>query len=125
MANHILYYHGVLDAFGHISVWNLGNASTFSIARSLAPALVSSAKDIVELNVADASPTDPNSPKTFVEKFIHSEIIKRFDNVNFVVHSHSLKVFPYTITDVPLKAMYHIPGFLGDKRVPNFDIAES
>ncbi len=123
-ANHILHYHSVLDAYGHISVRNPENASTFFLARSLAPALVSSAEDINELNIVDASHTDTNRPRSFVERFIHSEIYKRFDNVNSVVHSHSPQVLPYTITDVPLKATYHMPGFLGDQGVPNFDIAE-
>jgi ribulose-5-phosphate 4-epimerase/fuculose-1-phosphate aldolase len=123
-ANHILHYHGVLDAYGHISVRNPENASTFFPSRSLAPALVSSASDIVELNVADASPVDPNSPRTFIEKYIHSEILKRFDDVNSVVHSHSPQVLPYTVADVPLKAVYHISGFLGNRGVPNFDAAD-
>jgi ribulose-5-phosphate 4-epimerase/fuculose-1-phosphate aldolase len=123
-ANHILHYHSVLDAYGHVSVRNPENASTFFLSKSLAPALVSSAEDIVELNVADASPIYPNSPKTFLEKFIHSGILKRFERVNVVIHSHSPQVLSYTITDVPLKAVYHMAGFLGDKGVPNFDIAD-
>lgn len=123
-ANHILHYHSVLDAYGHLSVRNPDNASTFFISRSLAPALVSSASDIVELNIADASPVDPNSPRSFLERYIHSEVLKRFDNVNCVLHSHSPQILPYTVTDVPLKAVYHMPGFLGSEGVPIFDIAK-
>ena len=123
-ANHILHYHSVLDAYGHISVRNPENASTFFFARTLAPALISSTEDINELNVADASQIDPTRPRSFVERFIHSEIYKRFEDVNSVVHSHSPQVLPYTISNVPLKAVYHMPGFLGDQGVPNFDIAD-
>ncbi len=123
-ASHILHYHSVLDAYGHISVRNPGNASTFFLARTLAPALISSIEDINELNIDDASQRDPSRPRSFVERFIHSEIYKRFEDVNSVVHSHSPQVLPYTNTDVPLKAVYHMPGFLGDQGVPNFDIAE-
>jgi ribulose-5-phosphate 4-epimerase/fuculose-1-phosphate aldolase len=123
-ANHILHYHSVLDAYGHVSVRNPENASTFFISRTLAPALLSSAEELIEHNVADGSPTDPSRPRSFVERFVHSEILKRFDSVNCVVHSHSPQVLPYTTTDVPLKAVYHMAGFLGNQVVPIFDIAQ-
>ena len=55
-ANHILYHHKVLDAFGHISLRNPDNSHTFFLSRSIAPALVSSPSDIVEYNIEDASP---------------------------------------------------------------------
>ena len=55
-ANHILYHHKVLDAFGHISLRNPDNSHTFFMSHSIAPALVSSPSDIVEYNIEDASP---------------------------------------------------------------------
>jgi ribulose-5-phosphate 4-epimerase/fuculose-1-phosphate aldolase len=96
----------------------------FFLARTLAPALVSSTNDVFELNIADASPVNPNSPGSFVERFIHSEVLKRFDDVSSAVHSHSQQVLAYTITDVPFKAVYHMAGFLGNEGISNFDIAE-
>lgn len=110
--------------YGYISVRNPDNASTFFLAKSLAPALISPAEDINELNIVDASQINSTRPRSFVERFIHSEILKRFENFNCVVHSYSPQVFPYTITDVPFKAVYHMPGFLGNQGVPNFDIAQ-
>ena len=51
-ANHILHYHNVVDAFGHISVRNPQDPSTFFISKSLAPALVASREDIEEAHMA-------------------------------------------------------------------------
>ncbi|KAI0095557.1 class II aldolase and Adducin N-terminal domain-containing protein [Nemania sp. FL0031] len=119
---HILHYNGVLDAYGHMSVRNPNNASTFFMSRNLPPALASSLNDIVEYRVSDASPVDPSAPAGFIERYIHSEVLKRFPAVNVVVHSHSPAVVPYSITDVPLKPAIHLAGFLGES-VPVFDIA--
>src|SRR3989304_740111 len=38
-ANRILYDQGVLDAFGHVSMRDPGNANRFLLSRSMAPAL--------------------------------------------------------------------------------------
>ncbi|KAI1129499.1 class II aldolase and Adducin N-terminal domain-containing protein [Nemania abortiva] len=120
---HILHYNGVLDAYGHMSMRNPNNSSTFFMSRNLPPALVSSLTDIVEYRVADASAVDPDAPAGFIERYIHSEVLKRFPAVNVVVHSHSPAVVPYGITDVPLKPSIHLAGFLGES-VPVFDIAK-
>ncbi|KAF7504289.1 hypothetical protein GJ744_002478 [Endocarpon pusillum] len=112
-ANHVLHYHSEPRECLHILFCQNLSASAHLIYQH-----------INELNVADASQTDPTRPRSFFERFIHSEIYKRFEDVNSVLHSHSPEVLPYTITDVPLKAVYHMPGFLGDHGVPNFDIAE-
>ncbi|KAH8799056.1 class II aldolase and Adducin N-terminal domain-containing protein [Xylogone sp. PMI_703] len=122
-ALHILHYNSVLDAYGHLSVRNPYSPSTFFMSRNEAPALVSSADDIVEYRVSDASPVEPNAPSGFIERYIHSEIYKRFSGINAVVHSHSLALIPYSISDVPLKPSIHLAGFLG-KDVPVFDISQ-
>lgn len=112
-ASHILHYNGVLDAYGHVSVRNPNNALTFFMSRNEAPALVASASDIVEYLIADASPVDPNAPTGFIERYIHSEIFKRFSNVSSVVHSHSPQVVAFSISGVPLRPSMHFGGFLG------------
>src|SRR4051794_35829834 len=112
-ASHILHYNGVLDAYGHLSVRNPNNASTFFMSRNEAPALIASTSDIVEYHVSDASPVDPNAPKGFIERYIHSEILKRFSSINSVVHSHSPAIIPFSISGVPLKPSIHLAGFLG------------
>ncbi|KAI5195912.1 general substrate transporter [Aureobasidium subglaciale] len=118
---HILHYNGVLDAYGHISVRNPNDGSNFFMSRNLAPALVANSSDLVEYRVEDAAPIDPNAPGGFLERYIHSELYKRFPSINSVVHSHSPQVVPYTFSGVPLRSCIHMAGFLGDE-VPNFDI---
>ncbi|KAI1738779.1 major facilitator superfamily domain-containing protein [Xylaria scruposa] len=122
-ALHILHNKGVLDAYGHLSVRNPNNPATFFLSRNVAPALVSSPDDMVEYYVFDASPVEPNAPNGFIERYIHSEIYKRFSQISTVVHSHSPAVIPYSVNGVLLKPFIHMAGFLGE-RVPIFNIAD-
>lgn len=112
-ANHILHYHRVLDAYGHISVRNPNNNLTFFLAAGIAPALVSSPNDLVEYYVSNASSVDPNAPTGYIERYIHSEVLKRFPEVNSVIHSHSEAIIPYANVDVSLEPVFHMAGFLG------------
>ena len=66
--------------------------------RNLAPALITSRRDLVEYYVADAAPVDTTAPVGYIERFIHSEIYKKYPDVQSVVHSHSAAVLPYGIT---------------------------
>ncbi|KAF2190322.1 arad-like aldolase/epimerase [Zopfia rhizophila CBS 207.26] len=122
-ANHILHYHGILDAYGHISVRNPNNAFTFFLSRVMPPALVSSASDIVEYRIDDASPVDRNAPTGFAERFIHSEAMKRYPTVNSVIHSHTPAVILYGITKVPLLPAGQSGTVIG-KNAPVFEIAD-
>jgi HCOMODA/2-hydroxy-3-carboxy-muconic semialdehyde decarboxylase len=56
-----------------------------------------------------------------VERFIHGEIYKARPDVQAVVHSHSPAVLPFTITQVPLRPIYHQASFLW-VGVPLWDI---
>jgi len=95
-ANHILHFQNILDAYGHISMRNPANASTFYLSRDLAPALVSTQADIVEYLVADGTPVlGAAAPKGFSERFIHSEIYKRYPAAQSVIHSHAEDVIPF------------------------------
>ncbi|KAF4219351.1 hypothetical protein CNMCM5878_003270 [Aspergillus fumigatiaffinis] len=121
--SHILHQHGILDAYGHLSVRHPERTNTFLMPRNMAPALMSSRADIVEYRVDDASPVDPTSPPGYVERFIHSEIYKRYPEIHSVIHSHSPALLPFTITGVELRPCVHMAGFIGN-RVPVFDVAE-
>lgn len=88
----------MLDAFGHLSVRHPKDHNKFIMSRAIAPALVSSRDDLIEYWVSNGEPVDPTSPEGFSERFIHSEILKRFPKVNSVVHSHSEAVVPYGIS---------------------------
>ena len=48
-ASHILHFHGIFDAYGHISVRNPDDPTSFFLSMSKAPALLSSAEDIVRV----------------------------------------------------------------------------
>ena len=111
--SHYIDIDRVLDAYGHISVRNPQNPSTFFMSCNMPPALISSKGDLVEYSIEDAEPQDPNPSKGYLERYIHSEILKRFPKVNSVIHSHSPDVLPYCIHSVPLKPTIHMAGFLG------------
>ncbi|KAK4696938.1 hypothetical protein P7C71_g1043, partial [Lecanoromycetidae sp. Uapishka_2] len=121
-ANHILHHHSIVDAYGHISLRNPSNPKTFYLSHSIAPALVDSRHDLVEYHVEDAMPVKSGVAEGYKERFIHSEILKRYPGVNAVVHSHAESVIPYGISGVPMKAVYHMGGFLGTN-TPVWDIA--
>ncbi len=122
--SHILHYHNVLDAFGHLSARHPSNPKTFIMSRNAAPGTISSPIDLVEYYIEDARPVDPNAPSGFLERCIHSEIYKRYPSINSVIHSHSESVVPYTISGVSLRACYHMAGFLGTA-VPIWDITSA
>jgi ribulose-5-phosphate 4-epimerase/fuculose-1-phosphate aldolase len=47
--------------------------------------------------------------------------MKKYPDINAVVHSHSEDVLPYTVINTEVEPVYHMAGFLGSS-VPNFDI---
>ncbi|PCH04729.1 Hypothetical protein PENO1_026270 [Penicillium occitanis (nom. inval.)] len=118
--SHILHYHGILDAYGHLSVRHPDDCNIFVMPRNIAPGTLSLESDLVKYHVSDASPVSTPSPAGYAERFIHSEIYKRFPEVQSVAHSHAPAVIPYT---VPLEPCFHMAGFLGSK-TPVFDIAD-
>ncbi|KIW29528.1 uncharacterized protein PV07_05341 [Cladophialophora immunda] len=122
-ANHILDHHGVVDAYGHISIRHPLEPSQYIMCGYMAPALVASPTDLIYYHVADSSTVEQNAKKGYSERFIHGEIYKRYPGVNCVIHSHAEEVLPYVVsTGVKLKAVYHMAGFLGSKGVKVFDI---
>ncbi|KAF7371114.1 Aldolase-II domain-containing protein [Mycena sanguinolenta] len=126
LASRILAHHGIVDGFGHVSCRDPRSPKEhFLLSRNLAPALVKS-EDIVTWRISDAEPVDPNSPRGFLERCIHSEIYRQFEDVEAVVHFHSLDIIPFGLTSsIPFKAAYHMASFLGSDPAPIFDISDS
>jgi HCOMODA/2-hydroxy-3-carboxy-muconic semialdehyde decarboxylase len=118
-ANHILAAEGVLDGFGHISVRSAKNPNHYFISRSRAPALVT-ADDIMEYDLDDNA-IDARGRHSYLERFIHSEIYKARPDVQSVTHSHAPAVIPFSVSDVPLRPISHMAGFL-IRNVPVFEI---
>jgi ribulose-5-phosphate 4-epimerase/fuculose-1-phosphate aldolase len=110
VGSRVLADFGVLDGFGHVSARHPTNPNRFLMSRSLAPALVT-ADDMMEFDL-DGNAVDARGRTVFLERFIHSEIYKARPDVMSVVHTHSPGVIPFTVSQVPLRAMYHNPAFL-------------
>ena len=110
IGSRILADFGVLDGFGHVSARHPTNPNRFLMARSLAPALVT-ADDIMEFDL-EGNAVDARGRTVFLERFIHSEIYRARPDVMGVVHTHSAGVIPFSVTNVPLRAMFHNPSFL-------------
>ncbi|RYP21443.1 hypothetical protein DL765_002233 [Monosporascus sp. GIB2] len=121
-ANHILDYHNIVNAFGHVSIRNPEDNSTFIMAKGMASALVANDKDLAHYYVSDAYPVRPQDfGRNRSERFIHSEILKRFSGLNSCVHAHTTAVLPYATSDVPFSPVYHMVGYLG-LNIPLWDI---
>ncbi len=121
-ASRILADRGILDAYGHVSIRHPANPNRYLMARALAPALVTAA-DIMEFDL-DSNPLDRRGRSMFIERFIHGEVYKLRPDVNGVVHTHSMGVIPFGVTQVPLKPVIHSASFL-HVGVPVWEIREA
>ncbi|KAJ7470813.1 arad-like aldolase/epimerase [Mycena latifolia] len=129
-ASHILHFLDVVDAFGHVSVRNPVNSSQFLMTFAIAPAQATS-QSIVTYEVENATAVGLtfNSsvigaavPTGFSERFIHSEIFKKFPDVLAVLHSHTQEILPFANqASVPLVAQMHTSPSIGSDGAPIFD----
>ena len=119
VGSRILADFGVVDGFGHVSARHPTIPNHFLMSRSLAPALVT-ADDIMEFDL-DGNAVDAPGRSVFIERFIHAEIYRVRPDVMSVVHTHSPGVIPFSVSNVPLRPMYHNPSFLA-VGVPVWDI---
>src|SRR5262249_47963968 len=94
----------------------------FLMSRQIAPALVK-AEDIMEYALS-GEPVDAGGRASFLERFIHAEIYRARPDVQAVIHSHSPGVIPFGVSQVPLRPIYHVAGFLWPG-VPVFEIRQA
>jgi HCOMODA/2-hydroxy-3-carboxy-muconic semialdehyde decarboxylase len=120
-AYRILAEHGVIDAYGHVSVRSEQRPDRYYLARSLAPELVTEA-DLLEYDL-DSNPVDAQGRDSVLERFIHGEIYKARPDVMSVVHNHSPSVVPFSVANVPLRPLFHMAAFIGEG-VPNYEIRD-
>ena len=120
-AYRILAEHGVIDAYGHVSLRSPRDPQRYYLARSLAPERVTAA-DLMEYDL-DSRPLDAAGRESVLERFIHGEIYRARPEVQCVVHNHSPSVVPFSVTGVPMKALYHMAAFIGDG-LPTFEIRD-
>jgi HCOMODA/2-hydroxy-3-carboxy-muconic semialdehyde decarboxylase len=120
-ANHILAHNGVLDSFGHVSVRDPRNPNQYLQMQAIAPRDVSAA-DLITFDL-DSNALNARGRPAYRERFIHGEIYKARPDVNAVVHSHSPTIIPFSVTEKPLRAIFHNGHFLG-QGVPVWEIRE-
>ena len=119
-ANRILAEQGVIDAYGHVSIRSPRDPKRFLLARNIAPETVQ-AEDILEYGI-DGEPVErARVSDSVTERYIHSEVYRARPEVTAVVHNHSPSVIPFSVTDVPMRALFHMAAFVGEG-IPNFEI---
>jgi len=121
LANRILAHEGVVDAFGHVSVRHPADPSRFLLSRSRAPELVI-ADDIREFGF-DGEPIEDRGERLYGERPIHGSIYEARPDVMSIVHSHSIEVIPFGISDLKLQPLAHVCAPIGSQ-IPVWDIRD-
>ena len=122
IAYRVLAEHGVIDAYGHVSVRSDRDPSRYFLARHIAPEFVRES-DIIEYDL-DSNPLDAGDRLSVRERYIHGEIYKSRPEVMCVVHNHSPSVIPFSTTREPMRPIFHMSAFVG-QGVPNFEIRDA
>ena len=121
-AYRILAEHGVIDAYGHVSVRSERDPNHYFLAGHIAPENVTE-ENIIEYDL-DSNPVDARGRESVRERYIHGEVFKARPEVMSVVHSHSHTVVPFSVTEVPLRPIFHMAAFVGEG-LPNFEIRDA
>lgn len=121
-ANHVLAREGVLDGFGHFSARKARPGhDRFLLSRGVAPELVTAA-DVLEYDL-DGRAEEARGREGYLERFLHAEIYRARPDVCAIVHCHTPSLIPFAASDVPLRPMYHMGGFIAEG-LPVFEIRE-
>jgi HCOMODA/2-hydroxy-3-carboxy-muconic semialdehyde decarboxylase len=126
-AYRVLADYGVIDAYGHVSIRSPRDPNRYYLARAIAPERVQ-VEDMIEYDL-DSRPIDEREGEpaggweSVRERFIHGEVFRSRPEVMAVVHNHSPSVVPFSVTGVPMKALFHMAAFVGDG-LPNFEIRD-
>lgn len=118
IANRILAREGIIDDFGHVSVRNPENPQRYFLSRSRSPELVS-AEDIIEFTL-EGEPVQPETRRLYAERALHGAIYMARPDVDAVAHHHARSILPFTVTDLPLRPMFHMASVIGHE-VPKWD----
>lgn len=109
-ANHILYHHGIVDGYGHVSFRSPSNPERLYMAAAVSPGRVTE-DDIVEMD-SNGDIVGGGGRPTYSEKFIHTEVYRARKDVQCVIHSHSPTTIPFGVTGVPLVPIAHNAAFM-------------
>src|SRR4029079_18156832 len=115
VANRVVSYEGIIDAFGHVSMRHPSRPDRYLISRSRSPEVVE-ASDIYEYTL-DREPVKPlpKGIRGYGELVIHGEIYKARPDVNAVSHHHGMAMLPFCNVGVELQPLYHMGAQLGEK----------
>jgi ribulose-5-phosphate 4-epimerase/fuculose-1-phosphate aldolase len=120
LANHILAFENVVDAYGHVSVRNPDAADTFLLSRSRSPEIV--CEDDILVHDFHGNVDGIAERELYRERFIHGSIYEARPEVQAVIHSHADDVLPFSISDIPLQAVFHGASSMGAGDIPVWDI---
>jgi len=120
VANRIVSYEGIIDAFGHVSMRHPTKPDRYLISRSRSPEVVE-ADDIYEYAL-DSQPVKPlpQGIQGYGEIVIHGEIYKARPDINAVAHHHGMAFLPFCNSGEELVPLYHMGAQIGAK-VPFWD----
>jgi ribulose-5-phosphate 4-epimerase/fuculose-1-phosphate aldolase len=118
IANRILSFEGVVDAYGHVSVRHPNDPNRFFLSRARTPQCIET-DDIMEFKL-DGAALDPHGRTPYLERFIHAAMYEARADVNSVVHSHSRSVIPFSVAGESIRPIMHNCAPIGDA-VPIWD----
>lgn len=118
IANRILARENIIDGFGHVSVRHPTNPERFLLSRSRSPEIVTH-DDIMEFDL-DGTLISDDYRRPYAERFIHGAIYRARSDANAVSHHHAPAVIPFSVTDVPLRPVFHMASVMGS-HVPVWD----
>lgn len=123
IANRILAFNKVLDAYGHVSMRHPERPDRYFLARAVSPGLVET-EDVIEFTL-DGTPVDPAEQRhLYVERFIHGGVYEMRPDVRAVLHSHADDLLPFSISrKTRLRPVIQSVGDMGEN-VPVWDIAD-
>src|SRR5882762_3437622 len=105
-AYRILAEYGVIDAYGHVSLRSPRDPNRYYLARAIAPERVQ-VEDLIEYDL-DSRPLEDRGRESVRERFIHGEVFRSRPEVMAVVHNHSPSVVPFSVTEVPMRPLFHM-----------------
>jgi len=120
-ANHILYTKNIVDGLGHVSARHDKDPNLYVLAAEKAPGLVE--REDLAIYDLDSNAQTLRDRRPYNERFIHGEIYKARPDVKSVIHCHTPSLVTFCVCQVPLRALYHMSGFLGCG-VARFEIRE-
>jgi ribulose-5-phosphate 4-epimerase/fuculose-1-phosphate aldolase len=119
IANRIVSFEGIIDAFGHVSMRHPTNPDRFLISHSRSPELVEPA-DIFEFTLDCEPVTSLNGLKPYGELVLHSEMYKARPDVTAVAHHHGMAFMPFCNTGTKLVPLSQMGAQVGEE-VPFWD----